>query len=147
MKFDEPDHAVSSSVNSSVTSTATSSITSAKRNFVSSLDSCPLASPPSSSNDIFLYDDINELPDSLSGLNSSVSSVHSRESSAEKEHTSFQKTIVPSESLPSFTNHLVPDKTPGKKLGGLKKLLSRNSKKKLSSLPCECNGLSNALYS
>ena len=136
-----------SSINSSVASTATNSINSAKSSLVSSLESCPLASPPSRS-DVFLYEHVDELPDSLSGLNPSIS-VHSRESSTEKEHASFppvQRTMVPSESLPSFTNHLASDKTPGKKRGGgLKKLLSRNSKKKLSSLPCECNSLCNSL--
>ena len=142
----EPDDAVSSSVNSSIASTATGSITSAKSSFVSSLDTCPLSSPPSTS-DVFLYEDVDELPDSLSSLNPSIINAHSREPSTEKEHTSFpsvQKTMVSSESLPSFPNHLASDKTPGKKRG-LKKLLSRNSKKKLSSLPCECDSLCNVL--
>ena len=139
---------VSSSINSSITSTATSLITSANGSFHhSSLDSCSLSSPPSTSN-VFLYEDVDKVPDSLSSLSPSYIGGHSRESSTEKEHASFppfQRPMASSESLPSFSNHVASDKPSEKKRGGFMKLLSRNSKKK-SSLPCECNSLYNVLY-
>lgn len=126
---------LSSSFNSSVNSVANSSVTSPK-SFHS------LSSPPSIS-DVFLYEDVDGLGDNPSYVDS-----HSRESSSEKDHASLvpQKMMVSSESVPSFANHVAPDKPPGKKRGGLKKLLTRSSKRKLHSQPCKYmyNNLFNA---
>ena len=122
---------IASSLTSSVTSIGTSSLTSPK-SLKSSSESCAITSPPSTT-DIFLYEDVEELPENLSGVNPSYVTVLG-EISAEKEHTSVpqpQRTMASSESV-SLTNHVTPNKAPGKKRGGLKKFLSRNSKKKLS---------------
>ena len=124
------------SLNSSVNSLTTGSLTSAKS--FHSMDSGPLSSPPSGS-DIFVYEDVDGLPDTPSGNNPSYISSHSRESSSEKEHPSCgpHRTIVNSDSVSSFGNHVAPNKTSGKKRGGLKRLLTRNSRKKDTSLSCE----------
>lgn len=127
----------SSSVNGSITSMTTSSVASSKSLQFMPLDSCPLSPPPSQS-DVFYYEDVDAVSDSIPSTNTSHSSVHSRESSLEVEHVSptLKKTIASSESAPSFGSHVAPDKASGKKRG--LKFLSRSSKKKMAaSVSCE----------
>ena len=115
------------SLNSSANSLTTGSLTSTK-SFHSSMDGHSLSSPPSAT-DIFLYEDVDGVPDTLSGINI-ISPT--RESSTEKEHplSTPQRMLVTSESVPSFGSHKAPNKMSGKKRGGFKRFLSRHSKKK-----------------
>ena len=128
----EPD-LVSNNFNSSVNNTMTGPVASTKS--YSAMNGKSLSSPPSTC-DVFLYDDVHGVAD---GVNHSYIDSHLRELSSEKERASFlpHGMIVSSESASSFNNQSTPDKVPGKKRGGLKKFLTRNSKKKISSSSCK----------
>lgn len=119
----EPE-SVTSSVNSSVTSLASYSATASVKSLQSLSETGPLSSPPAPI-DVFVYEDVDGL-----GANS-----HSRDLSFERDHTSFplQKTMASSESVPSFATHVTPTDKGAGKIRSLKKLLSRSSKKKISS--------------
>jgi len=124
---------LTSSVSSSVASLANHSAATSVKSSQSMSDIIPMSSPPIQT-DVFLYE----------GVDGSDANLHSREPSIERERTFFkqQKPLASSESTPSFGMHTAAtDKASGKKRGGLKKLLSRSSKKKLppsiSPQPCK----------